>query len=327
MSIEGQLKREFASYKQNAAVPEQLETRITASFEQYYKPQKQQRGARRPLRGTARIAVVLCGLMLFGGAVYGAERLWAVTYGSTGIEVVINEDYVEPAEFGKQTRQVIKDIQNQLAVNESAMLYVSQPNGSYGILLVNRPQLFSDINSWRKEIEPITGKLAVPGSLPEGYHFAQGTSDSQIGITDNSWLKKYTNVLTRRLKQGEHYAWIKSFNVPNRLAGTISPQLVYKGPAGENDAIVVKYSPVGSGAQIRSDVGANTVVEELKVGSEDALYVVNQDTFESSESGYYAYIRWIELREDNDKNIMHEVSTESPDVSKETLLKFAEGLR
>jgi hypothetical protein len=325
MPVESQLKREFDFYKQNAVVPEQLETRISASFDQY-KAQKE-RSPRRRMRGTARIALVLCGLMLFGGAVYGAERLWAVTYGSTEINVVINQDYIEPEAFGKQTRQVIKDIQTQLDVNESAMLYVSQPNGNYNMIVVNRPQLFSDIDSWRENIEPITGKLAVPGSLPEGYYFAEGRSDSQIGITDSSWLKKYTNVLTKRLKPGEDYAWIKSFNVPNRLAGTVSPELVYEGPEGENDSIVVRYTPIGLGGQIRSDVGANTAVEELKVGSANALLVVSQHSYELSDTGYYAYICWIELREDNEKNIMHQVSTESRDVTKETLLKIAEGLR
>ena len=326
MPAEGQLKREFASYKQHMVVPEQLEAQIYGSFDRHYKKIKEQRPGKR-VRGTARIALVLCGLMLFGGVVYGAERLWGITYGSTGMNVVINEDYTEPVVFGRQTRQIIEDIQAQLAVNESAVLYVSKPDGKYGLILVNRPQLFSDVESWKEAIEPITGTLAVPGSLPEGYHFAQAMSDSQIGITDGSWVKKYTNVLTKRLKPGEHYAWIKSFNTPNQLAGTVSPQLVYEGPEGEGDSIAVTYSPIGPEAQLRFDVGANTTVKELKVGSVDALYVVSQQSYEMSRTGYYAYIRWIELRDNEERNIMHEVRTESPDVSMNSLLQVAEELR
>ncbi|WNS45862.1 hypothetical protein [Paenibacillus sp. MMS20-IR301] len=326
MSIESQLKREFASFKQNTVMPEQLETRLAASFGQTYRPEKKRRAIGQ-LRGTARIAVILCGIMLFGGAVYGAERLWAVTYGTTGIHVNVNSKYNEPEAFGKQTRQVIEDIQSQLSVNESAMLYVSEPSGGYNMLMVNRPQLFTDIKSWKESVEPVTGKLAIPDVLPEGYHFARGMSDSLIGITDNSWLKKYTNVLTKRLKPGEHYAWIKSFNVPNQLAGTVSPQLVYEGSKGGQDSIIVTYSPSGPDAQIRFDVTAATKVEEFKVNFTDALYVVNQQSYEMSSTGYYACIRWIELRKDKEKNILHEVRTESRGISKETLLQFAEGLR
>lgn len=326
MPVESQLKREFANFKRNVVIPEQLEAQITASFDHHYKIRKEQ-SPRRRMRGTARIAVVLCGLMLFGGVVYGAEKLWSITYGSTGIEVHVNQDYIEPAAFGKQTRQVIEDIQTQLAVNESAILYVAEPGGSHSLRMVNRPQLFSDIESWKKVIEPITGKLAVPGNLPEGYHFASAQSDSQVGITDSSWVKKYTNVLTKRLKTGEHYAWIKSFNIPNQRTGTVSPELVYEGPKVEGGSISVTYSPLGPQAHLSSDVGADTTVEELKVGAVDALYVVSQQSYDVSTTGYYAYIRWIVVRKDNDRNIMHQVSTDSPDVSKEMLLKVAEGLR
>ena len=326
MPVESQLKREFANFKRNVVIPEQLEAQINASFDHHYKIRKE-RSSKRHVRGTARIAVVLCGLMLFGGVVYGAEKLWAITYGSTGIEVNVNQDYIEPAAFGEQTRQVIEDIQTQLAVNESAILYVAEPSGNHSLRMVNRPQLFSDIESWRKVIEPITGKLAVPGNLPEGYHFASAQSDSQVGITDGTWVKKYTNVLTKRLKPGEHYAWIKSFNIPNQLAGTVSPQLVYEGPGGEGGSISVTYSPLGPQSHLSSDVGADTTVKELKVGSVDALYVVSQQSYDVSRSGYYAYIRWIEVRKDKERNILHQVSTDSPDVSAEMLLKVAEGLR
>ncbi|QUL57311.1 hypothetical protein KDC22_13070 [Paenibacillus tritici] len=326
MSVEDQLKRDFDFYKQTAIVPEQLDRRLSASFAQYYS-QEIASGSKRPVRGTVRIALVLCGLMLFGGVVYGAERLWAISYGSTGIEVNVHQGIIETAAFGNKTRQVIEEIQSQLAVNESAILYITEPNVGHSLRMINRPQVFTDIESWKKIMEPITGTLAVPGRLPEGYHFSEGRSDSTVGITDGSWVKKYTNVLTKRLQPGEHYAWIKSFNVPNLLAGTVSPELVYQGPKGEEDAITVSYSPLGPESQLQSDVGADSTVKQLKVGSVKALYVVSRQAYEASSTGYYAYIRWIELRENEDKNILHQVSTESKDVSRETLLTIAKGLR
>ncbi|MEK5032841.1 hypothetical protein MKY96_15405 [Paenibacillus sp. FSL R7-0302] len=328
MSVESQLKQEFNRYKQHTTMPEPLEQRLAAGFEQFHQPQ--QRGNNgRPVRvrGTARIALVLCGLMLFGGVVYGAERLWKVTYGATGLEVNIQQDANESAAFASQTRRVIADIQSQLAVNESAMLLIARTNGMKELRMINRPQIFKDIESWRKAIEPVAGKLSVPGRLPEGYHFAEGRSDSTVGITDDSWVKKYTNVLTKRLKPGEHYAWIKSFNVPNQLAGTVSPELVYQGPKGENDFISVTYSPLTPWAQLTSDVWTDTKVEHLKVNSEEALYVEDHQAYENNSNGYYAYIRWIELRENEERNIMHEVGTGSPEVTREMLLKVAEGLR
>lgn len=330
MSAESQLKQKFNRYKQHTTMPEPLEQRLAASFEQFHQPQ--QRGNTRTgrpvrVRGTARIALVLCGLMLFGGVVYGAERLWQVTYGATRLEVNIQQEGNESAAFGNNTRRMIADIQSQLGVNESAMLLIARPNGMKELRMINRPQIFKDIESWRKTIEPVAGKLSVPGRLPEGYHFAEGRSDSTVGITDNSWVKKYTNVLTKRLKPGEHYAWIKSFNVPNQLAGTVSPELVYQGPKGENDFISVTYSPLTPWAQLMSDVWADTKVEHLEVGSEEALYVEIHQAYENNSNGYYAYIRWIELRENEERNIMHEVGTGSPEVTREMLLKVAEGLR
>lgn len=328
MSAESQLKRKFNRYRQHTKMPEQLDQRLAASFEQFHQPQ--QRGnAGRPfrVRGTARIALVLCGLMLFGGVVYGAERLWKVTYGATGLEVNIQQDANESAAFANKTRQMIADVQSQLAVNESAMLIISRSNGMKELRMINRPQIFKDIGSWKKAVEPVTGKLSVPGRLPEGYHFAEGRSDSTVGITDGSWVKKYTNVLTKRLKPGEHYAWIKSFNVPNQLAGTVSPNLVYQGPKGENDFISITYSPLNPWAQHMSDVGADTKVERMKVGSVEALYVQTDQAYEDNSNGYYAYIRWIEVRKNEDRNLMVQVSTGSPEVTREMLLKVAEGLR
>lgn len=265
--------------------------------------------------------------MLFGGVVYGAERLWQVTYGATSLEVDIHEGANESTAFANQTRRVITEIQSQLADNESAMLLIARSNGMKELRMINRPQIFTDIESWKKATEPVTGKLAVPGRMPEEYHFAEGRSDSTVGITDSSWVKKYTNVLTKRLKPGEHYAWIKSFNVPNQQAGTVSPELVYQGPKGENDYISVTYSPLTPWAQLMSDVWADTKVEHLKVKSQAALYVENRQAYENNSNGYYAYIRWIEVRENEERNIMHEVGTGSPEVTREMLLQVAEGLR
>lgn len=265
--------------------------------------------------------------MLFGGVVYGAERLWQVTYGATSLEVDIHEGANESTAFANHTRRMITDIQSQLADNESAMLLISRSNGMTELRMINRPQIFTDIDSWKKAMEPVTSKLSVPGRMPEGYHFAEGRSDSTVGITDSSWVKKYTNVLTKRLKPGEHYAWIKSFNVPNQQAGTVSPELVYQGPKGENDFISITYSPLTPWAQLTSDVWANTKVEHLKVNSEEALYVENRQAYENNSNGYYAYIRWIEVREDEERNLMYQVSTGSPKVTREMLLKVAEGLR
>ncbi|MEK3794152.1 hypothetical protein MKX42_20660 [Paenibacillus sp. FSL R7-0204] len=330
MSAESQLKQKFNRYKQYTTMPEPLEQRLAASFEQFHQPQQRRNiltGRPVRVRGTARIALVLCGLMLFGGVVYGAERLWQVTYGATSLEVNIQQEENESAAFGNKTRRMIGDIQSQLGVNESAMLLIARPNGMKELRMINRPQIFKDIESWREAIEPVAGKLSVPGRLPEGYHFAEGRSDSTVGITDNSWVKKYTNVLTKRLKPGDHYAWIKSFNVPNQLAGTVRPELVYQGPKGENDFISVTYSPLTPWAQLMSDVWADTKVEHLKVGSEEALYVEDHQAYEYNSNGYYAYIRWIELRENEERNIMHEVGTGLPEVTREMLLKVAEGLR
>lgn len=328
MSAESQLKRRFNSYRQRTKMPEQLDQRLAASFEQFHQPQQRGKtGQPVRMRGTARIALLLCSLMLFGGVVYGAERLWKVTYGATGLEVNIQQDANESAAFANKTRQMIADIQSQLAVNESAMLLIARTVGMTELRMVNRPQIFTDIGSWKKAIEPITGKLSVPGRMPEGYHFTEGRSDSTIGITDGSWVKKYTNVLTKRLKPGEHYAWIKSFNVPNQQAGTVSPKLVYQGPKGENDFISVTYSPLTPWAQLTSDVWADTKVEHLKVNSEEALYVEDHQAYEFNSNGYYAYIRWIEVRENEKRNIMHEVGTASPEVTRKMLLKVAESLR
>lgn len=330
MSAESQLKRKFNSYRQRSKMPELLEQRLAASFEQFYHPQLSGNtltGRPQRVRGTARIALVLCGLMLFGGVVYGAERLWQVTYGATSLEVDIHEGANESAAFANQTRRVITDIQSQLADNESAMLLIARSNGMKELRMINRPQIFTDIESWKQAIEPVTGKLAVPGRMPEGYHFAEGRSDSTVGITDSSWVKKYTNVLTKRLKPGEHYAWIKSFNVPNQQAGTVSPELVYQGPKGENDFISVTYSPLTPWAQLTSDVWADTKVEHLKVKIQEALYVEERQAYEYNSNGYYAYIRWIEVRENEERNMMVQVSTGSPEVTREMLLKVAKSLR
>ncbi|WP_238649671.1 hypothetical protein [Paenibacillus piscarius] len=328
MSAESQLKLKFNSYRQRTKMPEQLDLRLAASFEQFHQAEQRENSCR-PIRGrgTARIALVLCGLMLFGGVVYGAERLWQVTYGATSLEVDIHEGAYESAVFANQTRRVIADIQSQLADNESAMLLIARSNGMTELRMINRPQIFTDIDSWKKAMEPVTSKLTVPGRMPEGYHFAEGRSDSTVGITDSSWVKKYTNVLTKRLKPGEHYAWIKSFNVPNQQAGTVSPELVYQGPKGENDFISITYSPLTPWAQLTSDVGADTRVEHLRVNSVEALYVENRQAYENNSNGYYAYIRWIEVRENEERNMMVQVSTGSPEVTREMLLKVAEGLR
>lgn len=76
-----------------------------------------------------------------------------------------------------------------------------------------------------------------------------------------------------------------------------------------------------------SDVWADTKVEHLKVKSQAALYVENRQAYENNSNGYYAYIRWIEVRENEERNIMHEVGTGSPEVTREMLLQVAEGLR
>ena len=57
------------------------------------------------------------------------------------------------------------------------------------------------------------------------------------------------------------------------------------------------------------------------------MYVENRQAYENNSNGYYAYIRWIEVRKDEERNLMYQVSAGSPEVTRDMLLKVAEGLR
>ncbi|WP_342549373.1 hypothetical protein NST69_11570 [Paenibacillus sp. FSL P2-0089] len=63
------------------------------------------------------------------------------------LEVDIHEGANESTAFANQTRRVITEIQFQLGVNESAMLLIARPNGMKELRMINRPQIFTDIES------------------------------------------------------------------------------------------------------------------------------------------------------------------------------------
>ncbi|AIQ62863.1 hypothetical protein PSTEL_06840 [Paenibacillus stellifer] len=336
MGIEDELSVGFKKYTGNVVMPDSLEQRLEQSFNSFYHRNSEKAANSThhhvSFRAGRFAAVMLFGLLLLGGTVYGAQRLWSLTYSTGQLNVAkVSAGSDNAGTIGSaELNDIFQHVQDQLNLGESAYVYVPGTVDGDRVFKVNKVISYRNYRSWEFVTTKIIGDIAVPGEMPAGFHFVSGTSDSLLGILDTASEARFRSLLQTRVNQEQRYAWIKSDEEQNEASKTISPTVVYEGSSGEK--IGISYSPLpqtalGGKSVLTWNVPDTATVEQCQVRGVIAAYVQVQDKDITSPDRYHASLQWIEKRSEGEMSIFYSVSTTSPKVGKEELLQVAKGLK
>jgi len=350
--LEQHLQTVLSGNVHTITAPPEMDAGIEQLFDQYAaKRQKQTRSRKHTSAAKVRkprgryyqwqMAVLLVlGITVLSSGTYAANVAYSITTGEAIISYKIDDLEPITPEQSNDIRKIVSEVRSQLAPGQSAYVHSSKFNAmAYmgSTVIVNQPHKFSEIDSWYPAIQPITGPVATPSYVPEGYKFAYGLDEYYISGAHVNDKKKQVHLITNLLENKavhplRDYAWTPVPPEDDTDRSLQVPMLIYSSPSGKT--IQLSYF-----SMIHSDSN-NISFENSKDSSLSIVHSSKGKMFYSTtpnqslefsanpEPGLAQYLNWASQPDDQGKvHTTFNLTTDDPSLSKEELIKMAEGLK
>lgn len=327
MSIQNQLKTELHQYAGQMTVPSELDARVERLYSAYAKAKRQRKIA---LWGStrARIALVAACIFLFSGVAYASNLLYTLQSNKVQIEVAKNAAVELPDSLKEQIRGTFRGIRSELAPGEAAVVYVQplEVRKLPAVTMLIYPVAYTDISQWKRELGEAGLQLRMATVLPEGYSFNKGELQPQVGMIDAQSYAAYGKQLKQQAKDTKQtVAWQKVKAPSIGAGGLYNPGMIYTN--ARNEEIEVRYQLLPATEEhmdLKIATGSRTTGEKVDVAGQEAYYTVNPESI-FVDQGEAREISWMEPTVGG--TMLYHVMTSSPKVTKEELLKVANGLK
>jgi hypothetical protein len=335
MSIEDQLKLEFKQAAEQIKRPPELDRRIEQAFEALIRKKASSSHWLFRHNKYARVAILGFCLLLFTGVAYASSALYILHENRVNLEASSDPQFNFTAEEAKQIIGAITEVRSQLALGDSALVYIAaldkiKLSGAFkaGLSRVNNPQPYTDINQWKELTKNTFADLKIPTLVPNGFAFAKGELESPLGNIGLAVYQKYYPVLKKKAAVAKsNVAWQKAGSeaANQEKAMTEIPRLVYVNQ--NQDQIEISYTLVPKSDKnilIKRSLGGSSTAEKVHVADYDAYYTVNTNNF-MTDTGMMKTVNWMEQRDG--QTIIYNVSTPSMNVTEDELLLVANHLQ
>lgn len=286
------------------------------------------------------IVTVLCIIVLSSG-VYASNMVYSIVTGHTLLSYTTDTKYDVTLEEGKEIMRIVKQVQQKLAPGEAAYVYSTKVNPlEYGpVIKVKNPHSYSTLSEWKKTIGSVIHQVAVPHKLPQGYTFSYGTDDYIYeGAYENDkhrQIKMIKGLLANKIENPTaDYAWMIDDRPIRKRYKT--PMLYFNGnQVNSNHEIRLNYSIIAN------NPNKNTKIEIVDPSD------TNQSTISSTKGNmvyskiqrapiigenkefeeFSQYLTWSEYNKYTHQSIMYTLSSNTPEITKEELVKMAESIK
>ena len=286
------------------------------------------------------IVTVLCIIILSGGA-YASNMVYSITTGHTLMTYKTNNEYNLTVEEDREIMNIIDEVRQKLAPGEAAYVYSTKfATLDYGpVLKVKQPHRYDTLPEWKKAVGSFIHQVAVPQKLPEGYTFSYGTDDYTYGgAYENDkqrQIKMIKGFLANKVANPTaDYVWmiddrpiIKKYN---------TPMLYYKDTqSNSGNEIMINYyafkntkngkpkfeqvDPNGTDQSVVSSSKGKMIYSKIQRSSNIEN---NKDFIAFSQS-----LNWGEYNEKTHQSTLYTLSTNTPEITKEELVKVAESIK
>jgi len=323
MSIENQLKAEFQQYAKQLPYPRQLDERVHRLMNGTAGKSLRKR------KMNSRIALIAACIFLFSGIAYASNVLYTMQTNKISWELSSNAAVQLPDSVNAEIRASLQNVRSELVPGESAVVYVAELEKRKlpALTKVTRPAAYTDLEQWAALASKGGAALKKPGVLPQGFTLSRGELEAPVGLIDADSFGRYSKLLKQQAADSkQRVAWQRLAKPDSGADSVASPGLIYANP--NNEQIEIRYQVMPSTDQkisMNISTGTSTKAEKVAVSGHDAYFTVNDATF-LSDTGKQSTVSWMEELSGG-QTVVYQVSTESPNVSKEDLLAVANGLK
>ncbi|GAA0382482.1 hypothetical protein [Bacillus horti] len=327
MFIEKGLKQEYKRKAGTLQAPEEVEQHVFQHI-QDLNGQKNRQGKvaaflakfslLQRMPRTAVIAVVLVLLVGFG---FGVTQLFSMEMDHALFEVEYDKRFTLVHTSSEEIMSQLKSVQSQLEPGEAAIVYLPELEKEafphfreYPFMKVGNPILYQDLNQWSEILGSPYNLVKQPNYLPEDFTLQGGVLDLEYwGAL--SWEGMQLGEELVQSAQG-NMEWVR-YTEPE-----YTPTFVYE-DASKNKIFV---SPFYVGEEVMKmimTVNSFTDYEQVNIRGDEGFYTNNSDhiLYEGDVQG----LSWFEKI--GESVFQYSILTNSPDVTKEDLIKMAESVR
>lgn len=286
------------------------------------------------------IVTIFCIIVLSSG-VYASNMVYSITTGHTLLSYTTDTKYDVTLEEGKEIMSIVRQVQQKLAPGEAAYVYSPKVTPlEYGpVIKVKKPHSYSTLLEWKKTIGSVIHQVAIPHELPQGYTFSYGADDYIYeGSYENDkhrQIEMIKGLLANKISNPTaDYAWmIDDRPIIKRYK---MPMLYYNGKqANSNHEIRLSYYILATNKNKKnkieivdpSDINQSTI-------STSKGYMVYSNVQRTPTIGenkefeeFSQYLTWSEYNKYTHQSIMYTLSSNTPEITKEELVKMAESIK
>ncbi|MEK4251504.1 DUF4367 domain-containing protein [Paenibacillus sp. FSL W7-1287] len=318
MSIEKQLSEVFKHNEASLQCPPSLDNRIMAEYEQAAMDKgrnvKMMKKGRLP-----KVALIAIIVVLLCGFAYGSKFLFSNATDKLSYQLYSSDAFHLKEETFQNVRATINEVQSQLAPGEAALVYLPEVIKDFPLYGVYNPEYIADKQQWQQVLEEQGVTEQLPDSLlGDEYQFEAGAVMNYplIGLDQDDLIAELE--AERKSSNNEKPIW----RLTDRMMDSYSKfTSVYR--AAHGNAIQLSWQIYDEVTKIDGYTSPTTDVEELNLNGKKAHYTKNNQSL-LAESGVLQSVMW--LAEKDGKSIMYTIESDSPDISKETLIEAAKSL-
>ncbi|TBL77259.1 hypothetical protein [Paenibacillus thalictri] len=329
MSIEQKLRQEYGMQAQRLVSPSSLDTRVLERFRQ------ETAGSRKAVRPVSRIlfrnalVAVVVFVLLSGFAYAGGKLLFIDKSGSWRIEHRTGgNDFALQHITAEQIRSSLKQVKSELAAGETAVVYFAElekeANPLYRempLLVVSNMAPITDWEVWSSMWKAGEGLSLAPSQrLGDGFQFQEGKEGYAYGGVMSTEGVAQLGPLRQEAKEtGRSVVW---HQLPTSDVPVEAYTATYRNAEGERIFVTMQAAAAEEITE-KVTVPDSIRYEEVPLHGLKAHYQKN-DSFLFSETGQFANLLWIQPATSG--TIKIDVGSDSPNVTKERLVRAAEGL-
>lgn len=329
MFLEKQLKHEFNKKAQELQTPQELDQQIYQRIakEPDLAKGKSGRGSKgigwlpALFQRIPKVAIVALAFLLFTGFAFGATQLFLIEKDHVQIEVKYDKGLTLVHTSPEELLADLREVQNQLAPGESAIVYLPKLEKEghplfkqFPFVRVSQLVFYENIDSWIGQLDLLYRAMKQPTLLPDGFTFEAGTLGQEfMGPIVEEGIRVSEELKNRATGETD---WEKL-----DLSTPEYPTLSYKNEAQE-EILVSSYILGQDLAKLDITLNDSTTYELVDIRGNEGFYTNNPDHILSQ--GNVQELTWTEKQ--GETLFQYTIHTESPHLTMQDLMLIAENM-
>lgn len=254
-----------------------------------------------------RIGLIVAATLVLGGTTaFAAMKVYELKNDQGEAVVRVSETAEPVVDFTGDRAEIMNQIRATLQPGARVAVYIAGPdNPDKNVSFMEIPLIMTEQSELQKKVGSF---FEIPQELVGGYKFVEGDINHQL----NEDASAFFDEMVKDAERDNKKVLVRDLPANPKLQYLY---LTYKASKGE---VYVNLTNFENMKWVSDEARPNETVEKVTVQNKEALYHVRKLNDKES--------KFVQVYQDDKKRLI-EVRTTAPDITKEDLLKIAEGLK